>query len=119
VTLTQPHHRPSRIHSEALTIELGPEVETCLVKLAGELDFGSVPALDAAVHRLLSDDLRRIVLDLADLEFMDSTGIQCLVELSRRSRAEGDPLRIVAPGGEVDRVLRLTGVRDALPLIEQ
>jgi hypothetical protein len=78
--LAGPHHRPIRIESETLTIELGPEAETCLVKLAGELDLASVPALH---------------------------------------RAHGDTLRIVDPRGDVDRILRLAGMREMLPLIEQ
>jgi anti-anti-sigma factor len=117
LALSEPH--PTRIDSESLRIELGPEAETCLVKLGGELDLGSVPALQTEVHRLLSDGLRRVVVDLADLEFIDSTGIECLLGLSERSRANGDTLRIVDPRGDVDRVLRLTGVRELLPLIEQ
>jgi anti-sigma B factor antagonist len=118
LTLSHPDHRPTRIDSGTLTIEVGPEVETCLVKLAGELDLATVPPLRTEVHRLMSDGLRRVVVDLADLEFIDSMGIQCLIELSSRSAAEGDTLRIVDPRGDVDRMFRLTGVREVLPLID-
>ncbi len=118
LALAERHDRPIRIDSGCLRIELGPGVETCLVKLAGDLDLASVPTLESEVDRLLAEDLRRIVLDLGGLEFIDSAGIQCLLVLSRRSNQAGDALRMLEPDGEVDRMLLLTGVREVLPLIK-
>ena len=109
---------PRSIVEGALRIEIGPEAETCLVRVAGELDLANVPALERELHRILTHDLQRVILDLEDLEFIDSTGLACLVKATRHSRADGDRLRIIGATGQVDRVLRLTGVRDVLPVIE-
>jgi anti-anti-sigma factor len=47
---------------------------------------------------------------------MDCSGIRVLVEADRRSRADGERIRLVRGGGQVDRVMRLTGVDEILPL---
>ncbi len=101
-----------------LRIEIGPEAETCLIRVVGELDLGTVPALERELHRILSHDLQRVIVDLEDLEFIDSTGLLCLVKATRHSRADGDRLRFIGATGQVDRVLKLTGVADLLPVIE-
>jgi anti-sigma B factor antagonist len=109
---------PRSIVERELRIEIGHELETCLVRVAGELDLGAVPVLERELHRLLSHDLVRVILDLEELEFIDSTGLACLLAAANHSRADGDRLRIIGANGEVDRMLRLTGIRDVLPLIE-
>jgi anti-sigma B factor antagonist len=106
-----------RIVEGGLTIEVGPEVETCLVHVAGELDLATASALESELHRLLSSDLTRVVLDLGDLLFIDSTGLQCLLQATRHSRADGDRLRMLGPNAEIDRVLRFSGMREILPII--
>jgi anti-sigma B factor antagonist len=109
---------PRSIVERELRIEIGPEAETCLIRVAGELDLGTVPVLERELHRLLSHDLRRVILDLEDLEFIDSTGLGCLLAAANHSRVNGDRLRIIGASGYVDRILRLTGIREVLPLIE-
>ena len=59
-----------------------------------------------------------MVLDLEELVFIDSIGLGCLLQAARHSETDGDRLRIIGTNGEVDRMLRLTGIRDLLPLIE-
>jgi anti-sigma B factor antagonist len=99
-----------------LTAHVGPERETCLVRLRGELDLASVPLLESELHRLLSTELSAVILDLDGLDFIDSTGLQCLLVAARRSQANGDHLRILPPRGEVERILELSGVGEALPI---
>ena len=96
-----------------LKIELGPEFEICLVCVSGELDATNAPVLDAQLHRLLaSTELRGVILDLSELEFIDSIGVECLLEATRRSRENDDRLRIIAVHPHVDRVLDITGARE-------
>ncbi len=110
---------PQSFDDGLLRFEVGPEHETCLVRIVGgDLDLCSVTLLENELHRLLSSDVESVVLDLTELQFIDSTGLQCLVRAAERSRRNGDRLRVIAPaGGHVDGILRLTGVREVLPLI--
>jgi anti-anti-sigma factor len=107
-----------RVVEGALTIEVGPEVETCLVHVSGELDIATAPALENELGRLLSSDLQSVILDLDELLFIDSTGLRCLLQVTRRSRADGDRLRMRGANPDVDRILRFTGIREVLPFIE-
>ncbi|MGH2842912.1 MAG: STAS domain-containing protein, partial [Solirubrobacteraceae bacterium] len=59
-----------------LTIELGETVNgSLLVKLGGELDISAVPRLEEALAPTISAGLQRLVIDVGDLEFADSSAI--------------------------------------------
>jgi anti-sigma B factor antagonist len=117
VALAEPSRRQRVIAAGPLTIEVGPQLETCLVRVEGELDLAGVPMLERELEELLSSDLQSVILDLEELEFIDSLGLRCLLEAARGSRANGDRLRMLRPTGQVARILKLTGVGEVLPLI--
>ena len=113
----RPYVRRRLIVEGPLKIEVGPEVETCLVRVSGELDMIGAPALERELHRLLSQRLQTVILDLTDVEFIDSLGLACLIKVTRRSREDGDRLRMIKPRGHVADVLHTTGIDDVLPLL--
>ena len=83
----------------------------------GELDLATVPDLEAAFEEAFSDGaVEMIVVDLTELDFMDSTGINLLVRMNEVCR-DVDRLRIINGSPSVVRVLDLTGVRSQLPII--
>ena len=51
------------------------------------------------------------------MQFIDSLGLACLIKATRRSREDGDRLRMIKPRGHVADVLHTTGIDDVLPLI--
>ena len=106
-----------RINFQQLTIEIGPESETCLVRLIGELDLEAVPTLERELERLLSARLATVVVDLGELTFIDSLGLTCLLRAARLSAEDGCHLRMLPGGGQVQEVMRLTHVEEALPFI--
>lgn len=83
--------------------------------LRGELDLSNAVALDVALEAALSDDsCERVVIDMAELDFIDSTGIAILVRALRRD--SGSP-RIRFVHGQrlgVTRVLEVTGLEERL-----
>jgi stage II sporulation protein AA (anti-sigma F factor antagonist) len=85
-----------------------------VIRLRGELDIESAPDLERAVLRSRPAG-QRVVLDLTDLKFMDSTGLRVLL----RARAAADEgrweinLRNVPP--TIRRLFDMTGVHAALP----
>ncbi|MEU7754258.1 STAS domain-containing protein [Micromonospora sp. NPDC049101] len=85
----------------------------CL-RLAGELDMSTAPQLTAAIDSLTADGESRVLLDLTDLTFCDSTGMAVFVRGDNRAAADGGWLRLVGANGRVDRVLRMTGLADVL-----
>ncbi|MDG4758276.1 STAS domain-containing protein [Micromonospora sp. WMMD710] len=85
----------------------------CL-RLAGELDLSTAPELTAAIDRLTEAGERRVLLDLTDLTFCDSTGMAVFVRGDNRAAADGGWLRVVGANGRVERVLRVTGLAEVL-----
>jgi anti-anti-sigma factor len=86
------------------------EQDITLVRLKGRLDAAAAPGLLARLTGAISDGRIRIVVDLAEVPFIDSTGLGVLISsLKAARRAEGD-LRLAAPGPQVRKLLRLTAL---------
>jgi anti-sigma B factor antagonist len=76
------------------------------VKLRGEFDFVAQVEHAEALAEIV--DLRsRVVLDLVDLDFIDSSGLAFLVRLAR---AHDGPLRLVNVPDRILRLLQVTGL---------
>jgi len=90
-----------------------------IVTLCGELDIASAPDLR---ERLLAILCRQtpglLILDLARLEFIDSSGIAVLVNTERRARLLGWSLVLVAPQAPVSRILHICGLEQLFPIFE-
>ncbi|MET8232139.1 STAS domain-containing protein [Micromonospora sp. NPDC005298] len=84
------------------------------LQLAGELDLSTAPQLSAAIDKLAEAGESRLLLDLADLTFCDSTGMAVFVRGDNRAAADGGWLRLTGAHGRVERVLRVTGLADVL-----
>jgi anti-sigma B factor antagonist len=88
-----------------------------VVRLQGELDMATAPALSRALDTALDTRPTSLVLDLADLTFVDSTGIRVLITACRRAGGQGCSFVLRAPRRAVLKALRLTGV-DRLMVVE-
>lgn len=87
------------------------------VAVAGELDILTVPRLDRELRRAEAD-ADSVILDLRELEFVDSSGGHLLVAADRRIRAAGGRLVVVRGPGEVDWFFRLVGLDRMLHLVD-
>jgi|SRR3954468_5316958 anti-sigma B factor antagonist len=85
-----------------------------VLRLDGELDLVSAPQLDARLRQLIDAGSRRLVLDVADLGFCDSTGMALFVAVTRTCADAGGWLRLASPQRQVTRVLGVAGVLSAL-----
>jgi anti-sigma B factor antagonist len=92
--------------------------ETAVISVAGELDLASSPALEEELERVAQSDAKVVVVDLSNLEFMDSTGLSVLVRAHQRAEENGRRLGLVNGSQQVQRLLTLTGVADRLTLTD-
>lgn len=83
---------------------------TLTLKVVGEIDIASVPALQPTVQRLIEQRPVRVVVDLTDVVFMDSSGIALLLTLA----AQVDSLELANPSSIVRRVIELAGLATTL-----
>jgi len=80
-----------------------------VVRMSGELDLASSDRLTTLLSEL-SD--QTVVVDLADLTFIDSSGIAALVTAKDRLEGTGRELVLTRPQPNVDRVLQMTGLEE-------
>ncbi len=78
--------------------------------VSGDVDFGTAPRLRDAVVRLATDGARLAVLDLREVEFLDSTGLGVLVACLKRFRTLGGDLHLVITTDRVRKVFEITGL---------
>jgi anti-anti-sigma factor len=82
-----------------------------LICVAGELDLATAPKLSAAAKEALEQKPQRLVFDLGELRFMDSSGLRVLLEVAHEVsvsvRDASAPVRRVIESTGVDSVLRL------------
>lgn len=80
-----------------------------VVRLAGELDLYNAPELRETLVALAGERPARLVLDLAEVEFVDSTALGVLIEA--RSRMENrKAFLLAAPALETRRALQISGL---------
>lgn len=109
--LTQEHSRKPLEVAE--TVQGGWTV----LRICGELDLLTSPAVRQSVHDAVAVGRHDVVLDLSEVLFCDSSGVGVLIASRRLMRSCGGRLRLVLPargaeeGSHVNRVLAALGVR--------
>jgi len=83
----------------------------------GELDISTAPILEREFHAVQPDPaVEMIVVDLTQLRFMDSAGINVLARLNALCERT-DRLRVINGSPAAERIIDLSGMRDHLPII--
>lgn len=99
---------------------MGIEVErtdgSSVIRLTGEIDMLTTPALRAKVNEELQGGPSVLILDMLSVEFLGSSGLALLVEALDESRNRDVSLRLVANSRPVSRPLQATGLTDLFAL---
>lgn len=94
-----------------------PEPGSVVVHLRGEVDMASVPRLGELIEqRLTAAYLRSVVLDLSEVDFLSTGGLEMLLRAQRRAENRGVTLYIVPDERCVSRLVQLTGTEDRFHL---
>jgi stage II sporulation protein AA (anti-sigma F factor antagonist) len=88
-----------------------------VVRPVGELDIATVGRVRTALAGRKDDE--DLVIDLRALGFLDTSGLQLMVELHRRSQADGWSLTLVRGGTPVQRVFEIAGLEGILPFADE
>jgi anti-sigma B factor antagonist len=92
------------VSSERLDDDLG------VVALSGEVDIFTAPQFKEHLVALLDDGVKRLVVDLSEVTFIDSTALGVLIGGVRRVHGAGGAMTIVVTTRPVERVLSVTGL---------
>lgn len=94
--------------SDKVVQEVREEGGVVLVRLAGEIDMHRTPEVMQAVDAHMQSKPKRVVVDLSDVEYMDSSGVGTLVHLFRQVNSNGGKLILVKPNERVRSVFEIT-----------
>jgi anti-anti-sigma factor len=93
---------------QALTTRIDTRNGVANITLSGELDMGTVPILHAQLTAVEQDGAGAIMLDLRDLNFIDSTGLQAFVQAYSRSKVNGHRFLLVGASPITRRLFEIT-----------
>jgi anti-sigma B factor antagonist len=100
-------------------VDVEPLRDAVRVCPSGELDLASVGVLRAQVEDLIAAGFDRLVLDLGELTFFDSTGIHLVLDLLQGSRTDGWRLAVVDGAAPVRRAFDVAGLRGVVPFVDR
>ena len=90
---------------------------TVIAILDGELDASSVGEVAIVLRRLVENRVLRVVVDLEQVTYLDSAGINLLYAVGGELSARQQQLHlVVVPGSPIERTLRIVGADRAFPV---
>ena len=93
------------------------EQGTARIQTLGELDLATVPILEAELAGLRDAGFRHLILDLGGLDFIDSTGLRCILGHDAEARQDGYSIALIPGPPAVQRVFQVTETEARLPFI--
>ncbi|GLY11797.1 anti-sigma factor antagonist [Bacillus badius] len=97
-----------------ITIDVKEMEQQTKVKIAGEIDAYTAPKLRETVFPYTEKDQARIVIDLSEVSYMDSTGLGVFVGLFKSLNANGGTLQLIGLSERLRRLFDITGLADIM-----
>ena len=94
--------------------EESTESDTCLIVIEGEADMSTAMRFNESFFSAARSGVRRVVADLSDVRFIDTTMLNALVVGHRRMGRDHGVFAVVCNGQRVQRVLDITGLGQIL-----
>ena len=105
----------SAFAGDGVRIDVADEAGVGIASVHGDVDIFSAPRLREALDYLVTAGATKVLADLSDVAFIDSTGLGVLVATHRRLLAAGGRLRVVVPPRrKVRHVFEVTGLEQVL-----
>ena len=93
-----------------LVVTVHADPDGVMLVLAGEVDMGSVPTLSAYLDQVAADTFESVVVDLAAVTFLDSSGLAVLARAKQRLTTSSRRFGVQNPSANVRRVLTISGI---------
>lgn len=120
VNAAEPGHERMLMTAELdqlrLQVDIGSEVT--VIRLDGELDPHTAPLLQREFDRVVDLGATRVVFDLRDLRFIDSSGLRVVISAHRRLTTSGGSFALASPNDTTRRLLEITGLLDHFEIVE-
>jgi anti-anti-sigma factor len=90
-----------------------------VITISGRLAMGGeTEKLNAAVNALLQKDHKKFVLDIAALDYVDSSGVGMLVSCLTNVKKAGGDLKVVGANQRIRRIFNMTGIDRLMQLFD-
>ncbi len=87
--------------------------------LIGELDEANAPYVRKSLDYAIDNEKRfnKVIVDLSQLDFMDSTGIGVMLGRYKRLQSRNIPIYIINPSRQAEKIFQMSGLYDIMPKI--
>jgi anti-anti-sigma factor len=103
--------KPFEIHSET-------GGTASMVSAQGEIDLSTAAQFEAAIRAAENHNEREVIVDLCDVDFIDSSGLRVLILSSERLRERDKELHVACVPGAVRRVFETAAVNERFAIYE-
>jgi anti-anti-sigma factor len=103
---------------QPFSVTVSTDGDRATVALRGELDLSGVDRARQAIEEAEKSSASLLVLDLSELDFIDSTGLEVMLRAARRAHDSGRRLIVARPSRYVRRLLELTAIDQSLDIVE-
>jgi anti-anti-sigma factor len=100
---------PSRYTPFSISVE--ERADEVVIVVVGELDIASADGLAREVARQRAAGATRVLIDLGEVEFIDSTGLRTLLALRNDAKRHAHALTLVPPASTAERIVAITMTR--------
>lgn len=88
-----------------------------VAKISGRLDSAAAPQIKSALNRLIEEGNHQVVVDLAEVPFVDSAGLAALISAYKRARQGNGDLVLAAVPQSVRIILELTRLHRVFEIV--
>ncbi|MGI9622303.1 MAG: STAS domain-containing protein [Acidimicrobiales bacterium] len=89
-----------------------------ILHVHGEVDMATCPELRQEIVAQIGQGNSNLVIDLSEVEFIDSTGLGVLIGGLKRARGQGGDLRVSGIEARLEKMFELTGLGDVLVVVD-
>lgn len=104
---------------QQFTIDRADDTVQVVLRLKGDLDLYTSPQLDDALVGVEGEKWPIIVLDMRELEFIDSMALRLVMRTQARAEQDGRRVVLVRGPAFLDRVLSLSGLAQHLEIVDE
>jgi len=100
-----------------MEIKLKKYSSTYIIEVVGDMDLYSAFELKNVVTKMLEKDIKNYVVDLAKVDYIDSSGIGVLIHIYSNIKKLNRNLKIANVHGSVEKVIKLTKLSQYFPIV--
>jgi anti-sigma B factor antagonist len=101
------------MESSSMNLKVTPrriDENTQALDLEGEVDVYTAPLLRQEIMDQVDGGVKNLLVNLQQVEYLDSTGLGILIGGVKRLKEQGGSLRLVGPSARITRIFEITGL---------